>query len=818
MASMAVTSKRRSRRAILTATCLLVASASMVAASTASLARNHAPTCNPWNKESPDPCGYDVYTAPDLPLGFVDPEDPPAILEPRPPLDSRFAVLSVMTSVDRNAYSWFGTITVTAEVARDGSPLPDCDSVVVVSAANPRVRGYLADDGILPDLVAGDGRYAGYFEIGAGVGEARPTGNYTATAYAYRGAEGGSGVSPSFSLYSVRRWTGITTGGESDPSDQYTDFFVTSNGPGMGHHHTIRDLGLIRSTSVTDAQIRIPVFPAANEISGLDVTGTGVSGVALRGNVIAFTCNLSSATVTRVTIEFDAPSDLAAVFIDRYHTGDIGLRDFRNGYLVWNRYVHTGILGSGFTTPHGPGCIVDEHVTDLETGDAHTIDCMERVAFHLDNAAFNDGTGTYPSNVKWGGDALSWLVSGDLQTMRFRFFSGGTYGLANKVAVDRRVEFFAESRLFHHRYLVRNIDQTSHDFDFVWGREQWLYGSAPGSNRQADDRGLLPNDEVAYGGEHGRTPAQLDGNWFAAFDRTSFYSIGVLSPRGDGPEMPDYAYFLCDPPLGSNYTGEYPIVPSESCADMGNLFFEERFGTLAPGDSVAYDFYQWGGYGSDRRELTEILWRDAVTLSGEPLALEYGPLGDGVPVSAAIDLRFNNPMNQTATEAAFRLTPHVSGTFEWSDGDRQLRFRPAGNLDPLTVYRAEVLRTALDQAGRALASAADWSFETSDDPMAAPGVSTRDTVFALRQPAPNPFTRSTMIVFELPAAGHSRLAVFDAKGREAAVLVDRMLPAGVHAVSWNGDDPSGRSLPSGIYFCRLELTGREEARKITLRR
>ncbi len=616
-------------------------------------------TWNPWGKESPEPYGYDVVTAPDLPLGFVDPADPPARLPDQASPDPRFAVLGVSTAIDRTTYSWFGRITVTAEVQREGMPSPDCDSVVAVSAANPRVRAYLADDGVAPDAAAGDSRYSGYFDVGAWEGEARPTGTYTVMATAHRGTESGSGSSSSFSLYSVRRWSGISTTDLPDPSDSYAAFYVTPNDPGLGYHHVIRDLGLVRSTAVTDAQIRIPVLPRENTISGLTVTGTGVSNVTVRDNVIEFVCNLTSATVGRITIEFDAPSDLAATRIDRYQTGDIALRDFRNGYLVWNRYIHTAILGSGYISPHGPGCIVDLHVTDLESGNSHTVDCMERVAVHLDNAAFNDGSGTYPSNIKWGGDALSWLVAVDLGSLEFRFLSGGNYGLGNKVAVDRKVEFYAESRFFRHRYLVRNIDTASHDFDFVWGREQWLYGSAPGSDRQVGDRGLLPNDAASYGGEHRFGPAQIDGNWFAAFDLSSFYSIGVILPRQTVEAMPTYAYFLCDPPLG-NFTGEYPINPAGTCTDMPNLFFEKQLGFLAPGDSTVYEFYMWGGYGNDRQELTDILWRDADAIAGDPTSVETLSPGNGLPLPSNLApermLRAVRPSPFTAsTEITFVL-------------------------------------------------------------------------------------------------------------------------------------------------------------------
>lgn len=775
-------------------------------------------TWNPWNKESPEPYGYDVASAPDLPLGHVDPADPPAVMPSPPPVDPRTAVLQVVTAVDRTAYSWFGMATVTADVRREGAPLTDCDSVIAVSAANPRVRARLADDGIPPDLTAGDGRYSGRYEIGAGEGEARPTGNYTLTATAYRGAESGAGTSPVFSLYSVRRWTGITTGGGQDITDDYTAFFVTPNGPGAGYHHEIRDLGLVRSVSVANAQIRIPILPSVNAITNLTVAGNGVSNAAVRGNVIEFDCNLTFGTVSRVTIRFDAPSDLAATRIDRYHTGDIALRDFRNGYLVWNRFIHTAILGSGYTTPHGPGCIVDLHVTDLENGDAHTVDCMERVAVHLDNAAFNDGSGTYPSNIKWGGDALSWYASGDLEELVFRFTSGGTYGLASKVLVNRRVEFAAESRLFQHRYVVRNVDTASHDFDFVWGREQWLYGSAPGSDRQVDDRGLLPNDGAAYGAEFGFTPEQVDGSWLAAYDLSSNYAIGVVAPGSEEAWMPTHTYFLCNAPLG-NFTGEYPIVPAGACTHMENLFFERRFGVLAPGDSAAYTFDQWGGYGADRRELTEILWRDAVARSGEPLAIAYAPLGDEAPVTAPIDVLFNNAMDRGAVEAAFSIEPVVQGTFDWMEDDHRLRFRPDSPLEPYTIHHVRIARSATDQLGRPLATAADWYFETG---AGAAGVGA-DAPFAgalrYRGASPNPLRAGTAtdLALDLALAGRVRITVHDARGRIVATPADGTCPAGRNIVRWTGLDRYGERLPAGVYFVRLTGSGEERVGKIVIR-
>jgi len=73
--------------------------------------------------------------------------------------------------------------------------------------------------------------------------------------------------------------------------------------------------------------------------------------------------------------------------------------------------------------------------------------------------------------------------------------------------------------------------------------------------------------------------------------------------------------------------------------------------------------------------------------------------------------------------------------------------------------------------------------------------------------APNPFSASTEMAFELPAAGPVTLGVYDVSGRKVASLVNGVRTAGSHVVEWDGRDVAGRVLPAGVYFVRLELPG-----------
>ncbi len=78
---------------------------------------------------------------------------------------------------------------------------------------------------------------------------------------------------------------------------------------------------------------------------------------------------------------------------------------------------------------------------------------------------------------------------------------------------------------------------------------------------------------------------------------------------------------------------------------------------------------------------------------------------------------------------------------------------------------------------------------------------------------PNPFNPKTTLSFRLPAEQDVRLAIYDARGRLLDELLAGTLSAGEHQVVWEGQDRQGRSMPSGVYFYRLDtnqgpLTGK----------
>lgn len=86
-------------------------------------------------------------------------------------------------------------------------------------------------------------------------------------------------------------------------------------------------------------------------------------------------------------------------------------------------------------------------------------------------------------------------------------------------------------------------------------------------------------------------------------------------------------------------------------------------------------------------------------------------------------------------------------------------------------------------------------------------------VYDLSQNFPNPFNPSTIIRYQVPAAGEVRLAVYDLLGREVAVLVHERQSAGRYTVRV---DEGG--LASGVYLYRLTAGGFSRTRKMILLR
>jgi hypothetical protein len=99
-------------------------------------------------------------------------------------------------------------------------------------------------------------------------------------------------------------------------------------------------------------------------------------------------------------------------------------------------------------------------------------------------------------------------------------------------------------------------------------------------------------------------------------------------------------------------------------------------------------------------------------------------------------------------------------------------------------------------------------------PSAGVGDGAGRVAFALEQNAPNPFTRSSVIRFALPASGPVSLRVYDIAGRVVRTLASGVMQAGYHQRVWDGRDDAGTPSHPGIYFYRLDASSGTRARKM----
>jgi hypothetical protein len=83
--------------------------------------------------------------------------------------------------------------------------------------------------------------------------------------------------------------------------------------------------------------------------------------------------------------------------------------------------------------------------------------------------------------------------------------------------------------------------------------------------------------------------------------------------------------------------------------------------------------------------------------------------------------------------------------------------------------------------------------------------------YALSQNYPNPFNPSTTIQYQIPKSGMTSLKVYNILGQEVANLVDGVVTAGTHQVTFDAS-----RLSSGIYFYTLHSGNYVATKKLML--
>ncbi len=87
---------------------------------------------------------------------------------------------------------------------------------------------------------------------------------------------------------------------------------------------------------------------------------------------------------------------------------------------------------------------------------------------------------------------------------------------------------------------------------------------------------------------------------------------------------------------------------------------------------------------------------------------------------------------------------------------------------------------------------------------------------------PNPFFSANgagaAIHFDLPRTEKATLKIYDVLGREVFTLIDKVVEAGNHQITWNGVGNNHEPLASGVYICKIQTAHFEASSKLLLLR
>jgi hypothetical protein len=123
------------------------------------------------------------------------------------------------------------------------------------------------------------------------------------------------------------------------------------------------------------------------------------------------------------------------------------------------------------------------------------------------------------------------------------------------------------------------------------------------------------------------------------------------------------------------------------------------------------------------------------------------------------------------------------------------------DIDLINRYRyyvvAEYARGVSPASEQQFVDPTDYSVNESDSTIL-------PQVFRLEPNFPNPFNPMTNITFSIPTSGNVSVRVYNIRGQLVRNLADEHMNEGRHVLQWHGDNDSGRSVGSGIYFIRVQ--------------
>ncbi len=202
-----------------------------------------------------------------------------------------------------------------------------------------------------------------------------------------------------------------------------------------------------------------------------------------------------------------------------------------------------------------------------------------------------------------------------------------------------------------------------------------------------------------------------------------------------------------------------------------------------------------------------------LTLGGNGLDFSETPTNfmfSGDPTTGAFWSEINRDGQGTGSRPGYRRFFMSTGPFTMQPGEAQeivvavVWARGDDHLDSVRQLKSGTARLH-EVADEILVP--DVTFRVPEPPPAPADV------LGFAQNFPNPFSSATTIRYSLPQSMVIRLRVYDVLGREVATLVNGRQAPGIYTVEFDG-----ASLPTGVYFYRIEMDHLRSTKHMTLTR
>ncbi|MDZ7372321.1 MAG: SMP-30/gluconolactonase/LRE family protein [candidate division KSB1 bacterium] len=356
---------------------------------------------------------------------------------------------------------------------------------------------------------------------------------------------------------------------------------------------------------------------------------------------------------------------------------------------------------------------------------------------------------------------------------------------------------FVEGPLWHPQGFLIFSDipaNTVYKWNPVNGKSSIFYNPSGNSNGLALD--LQGNILLCQHGLRRVSRLNADGTETALAER---YQGKRLNSPNDLAVKSDGSIYFTDPPYGINASQEelkfYGIF---RLSPQGDLILLDK--SLIRPNGICFSPDEKKLYVNDSQALRIYVWdvKDDLTITNKKLfyAMTGSGAADGMKTDTEGRLYCSGPGGVWIFSPDGKVidkikVPETVTNLNWGDADYRTLYITAG----VSVYSIR-----LDAVGAGVKEKLPSMLKG----------------FELLPNYPNPFNAGTTLSFRLDRTAHVSLSIYDGLGREIKSLQNGLMPAGLHRFEFSAIDNNGFPLPTGIYFCRLQVEKEIQTRKMAL--